>query len=208
MLAYRHNQLVYIPISKHASTSYRNLFRYQLGWTEIQTDTIDWADDHVFSHIIDPYERHLKGTAEAMSQYNITDLIDDPRFLPLWTTAIFDIHSYPLFISFGENINKIDWLVLDHPTVSGNKITVKFLNDHGINISESDIGIENSSSKTKKQLLEKLRELKNKNRAKFSTLTYFYDTDGVVYSKVMARTKFDCIDRLPWSQLSWLANEN
>ena len=71
MEAFRYNNLVYIPITKHASTSYRHLFRDVLHWQEIQSDEINWTVDHVFAHLLHPYTRHLKGITECILKYNL-----------------------------------------------------------------------------------------------------------------------------------------
>jgi hypothetical protein len=186
MKAYRHDNLIYIPITKQASTTYTYLFANKLKWEEIQTDIINWDNDVVFAHLIHPYERHLKGTAEALIKYDLLDLLDNPKFSLLWDTAVFDLHSYPLFISFGDNINKINWILLDHPTISGNDLTVNFLNNHRVDISKNDILILNKSDNKRKRLIEKLKQLRQGH--KLGSLTYFYDNDIVLYNKVLIKT--------------------
>jgi hypothetical protein len=184
MLAYRHNNLVYIPITKHASTTFTKLFSSKLNWTKIQTSDIDWDNDCVFAHLIHPYDRHLKGTATALTHYGLQSLVDDPRFVPLWNTAIFDLHSYPLYISFGDNINRINWILLDHPNISGNELTINFLSSHGVAITDSDIDISNKFKNT--YLLDKLKSIRSV--SKIGTLTYFYDNDVILYYKVVTLT--------------------
>ena len=74
MEAFKFNNLVYIPITKHASTSYRHLFRDILNWQEIQSDEIDWNSDYVFAHLLHTYKRHLKGITECVKKYNLKPL--------------------------------------------------------------------------------------------------------------------------------------
>ena len=204
MLAFRHENLVYIPISKHASTSYTTLFRDKLKWQEVQTDSIDWGHDHVFAHIIHPHERHLKGTAQALIRYRLEHFVDDPKFVNLFTTAIFDLHSYPLSISFTiDQLYKIDWIPLDHLTASGNKLTCKFLASQGIIIDEQDIPTDNIGDQQKKELTDRLRELRKNNKL-VGELTYFYDIDVVLWNRINERNQFVFIDDLEWKQCSWL----
>jgi hypothetical protein len=136
MNCFRFNNLVYIPITKHASSSYTELFGNILKWEIEQTENINWDQDRVFAHLINPNDRHLKGIAECLKQHKIIDIIDDPRFIKLLGTAVFDLHSYPLSVTFGEKINQIDWLLLDAGQCSGNYLTCKFLNYFGIDIKE------------------------------------------------------------------------
>jgi hypothetical protein len=204
VLAYRCNNLVYIPITKHASTSYTALFKDNLKWQEMQTDSIDWTNDHVFAHIIHPYERHLKGTAQALTRYQLIDFVDDPKFVKLFTTAIFDLHAYPLSSGFNiDQLYKIDWIPLDHALVSGNKLTCKFLFDQGIIISEQDIPMDHVASDQKKELVSKLRELQKTNTL-VGELTHFYDIDVVLWNKINERNQFSSIDNQSWYNCSWL----
>lgn len=207
MLAYRFNHLVYIPITKHASTSYTELFVNQLNWIPIQTDSIDWNNDHVFAHLLHPYTRHLKGITECLIKYHLMDLVNDERFLTLLGTAVFDLHSYPLANVFGENLYKIDWLMLDHGDVSGDCLTVKLLNSYGINIAESDVLKlhRHTENVNKTKVLDRIKEIRDQHDLT-GTLTYFYDQDVVLYGLVNQHTRFCEINNLPWDQCSWLNN--
>jgi hypothetical protein len=203
---YRHKNLVYIPITKHASSTYTDLFQNKLGWEKTQSNFIDWDKDHVFSHIIHPYERHLKGTVEAIIKYGIRELVDHPKFSKLLTTAVFDLHSYPLTCTFGiERMFKIDWLLLDHPKYSGNAITAKFLQSNGIDISESDIPNIHESDGYKKKLTERIRQIREESDVT-GTLTYFYENDVVIYSKIDQHTKLMNMEKKDWSEISWLTH--
>jgi hypothetical protein len=206
MLAYRHNHLVYIPITKHASTSYSELFGNILNWSTIQTDSINWEVDHVFAHLINPYTRHLKGITECLKKYDLRELVHHEKFLTLLGTAVFDLHSYPLAPAFGQNFYKVDWLLLDHHTVSGDYLTVKFLKSQGIDIVESDIPkLYATHYPNDKQLLDKISEIRDQNDLT-GTLTYFYEQDVILYGLVNQYTRFCEIDNLSWQQCSWLNN--
>jgi hypothetical protein len=206
MDAYRFNNLVYIPITKHASQTYVGLFRDVLGWTCVQTDTIDWQQDHVFAHLIHPYDRHLKGTVEALRHYQFEKLVDDEKFLLLLGTAVFDLHSYPLYQALGDQVNKIDWLLLDHPKFSGNYITCKFLQAQGIDIKESDIPMINTSSDYEIGLQNRVKQIRDKNDLT-GTLTYFYEQDVLLYNQVNQRTVFAELNNWSWDRCSWLTNK-
>jgi hypothetical protein len=205
MIAYRFKNLVYVPITKHASTSYSELFSKKLKWEEVQTDSINWDCDKVFAHIIHPYTRHLKGIAQCLYKYNIMDIVNDHRFIKLLGTAVFDLHSYPLAESFGDKIYKIDWLLLDHHEVNGNYITTKFLQNYGIDITEKDIPTLNESSIVLKQTTDRIKSIRDQQDLT-GTLTYFYDRDVVLYNRVYQYTSVCDLDFCTWDQCSWLTN--
>jgi len=205
MESYRFNNLVYIPITKHASSSYTELFKNVLNWKTIQSDKIDWLNDKVFAHIINPYERHLKGIAECLKKYEIDSITEDPRFLKLLTTAVFDLHSYPLAITFGDKLHSIDWLLLDHHRLSGDYITHKFLKSYGVMVQPSDIPKINTSGYRVKALTNKVRQLREDNDLT-GTLTYFYERDVVLYDLVNQYTNLAEIENYHWDQISWLNN--
>ena len=204
MEAFRFNNLVYIPITKHASTSYRQLFRDVLHWQEIQSDEIDWAADCVFAHLLHPYTRHLKGITECILKYNLGDLLDNNNFLKLLGTAVFDLHSYPLATAFGDKLYKIDWLLLDHHIYSGDYVTLNFLKQHGVEI--DSIPKLNSSRPDEKVLLEKIQQIRDDNNLT-GTLTYFYEQDVVLYDRVNRYSKYhELNNNKSWNECSWLTN--
>jgi hypothetical protein len=204
MEAFRFNHLVYIPITKHASTSYRHLFKDLLRWQEIQTDEIDWNQDHVFAHLLHPYTRHLKGITECLLKYNLTSLVTNENFLKLLSTAVFDLHSYPLSTAFGDKLYKIDWLILDHSAYSGDYITINFLKQHGIIV--DSIPKLNEGHPGGKKLLEKIQSIRDSNNLT-GTLTYFYEQDVVLYDRVNRYSKYyELKNNRSWSECSWLTN--
>ena len=205
MQALRYQHLVYIPITKHASTTYQEFFRNRLGWQSITVRDINWGKDHVFAHIINPLDRHIKGTAEFLWQHYLEDLIDDPKFCKLLSTAVFDLHSYPLVALFGiERMYQIDWLMLDHPRVPGNKVTSRFLQNQGINVQAEDIPKINFSRRKKRIFIDKLKQIRD-SLDMTKTLGHFYALDLEVYDAVNQNTAFGEIDNWPWEKVSWLS---
>jgi hypothetical protein len=204
MEAFRFNNLVYIPITKHASTSYRHLFRDILSWQEIQTDEIDWTHDYVFAHLLHPYTRHLKGITECVKKYNLDDFVDNENFLKLLGTAVFDLHSYPLSTAFGDKLYKIDWILLDHYIYDADYLTTTFLNQQGVSIDA--IPKLNHSHPSERELLEKIKQIRDSNSLT-GTLTYFYEEDVVLYDRVNRYSKYhELNNNRSWSECSWLTN--
>ena len=209
MDAYRSGRLVYIPIPKIASSSFRYLFGETLVWQQTQVDQIDWDHDHVFSHIMDPMVRHAKGTAECVIQYDMLDVVEDPKFQKLLATCVFDIHSYPIVQCIGaENCQKIDWIPIDLVEVDGNTLTAKFLKHHGIDISAQDLPKLYTSTDSllgdeKQALSVRILELHKKYDVN-NTLSYFYDRDIVLYNHVKVTIRWW---QDSWDQISWLNHE-
>ena len=206
MKAYRHNSLVYIPITKHASSSYTYFFEQILNWEEIEFRNIDWKTEKVFAHIMNPRERHFKGTVEAVSILGLEYLLDDPIFCKLLQSAVLDIHSYPLSVTFGDLVNLIDWIPIDHSIISGDWLTKKFLNDHGNNVDCIDIPKINIADSNKKHLSNKIRKIID-GQPVDHRLTYFYNLDYVLYYSVNENLQFHELNNLPWNQCSWLVNK-
>jgi hypothetical protein len=185
MRAYRYGHLVYIPIYKNAATSYEILFGTILNWKIILTETIDWNEDNVFAHITHPYTRHLKGTTQFLWQHELTSVIDDPRFNRFLISGYFDHHSYPLTQMFGDKIWKINWLPLDHPTISGDTITCSFLKNQGIDLFENQIPHANVSVPEKKLLFDRIKTLCEKTNYTNDGLFFLLDDDLLLYKHVL-----------------------
>lgn len=179
MRAYRHNNLVYIPVSKNASTSFSVLFGDVLLWTSILTENIDWDNDIVFSHIQNPYERHIKGTLQFLRQYNLLDIITDPKFAFLISSACFDQHTYPLCYMFGDRVNHIHWIPLDHPYYSADCLTLNFLKNNNINIDANDIPHHNSYNSID---IDKLKNIHSTSESR-DRLMFLLDNDSIIYNK-------------------------
>lgn len=204
MEALRFNNLVYIPTPKHASQSYKSLFANQLGWKNIESETIDWDSDHVFSHIIHPYSRHIKGTAQLLFQNNLGHLIDHFDFQKIFATAFFDHHSYPLVTMFGtEKAYQIDWIPLDNFLIDGDTMTKSLLRSVGID--NVDIPKINQANYSVKNLVTRLSKIHSTFNVE-NSLIYMYDDDLILYSKINENLRFHEVNNMPWSECSWLTN--
>ena len=66
--------LVYLRTLKCASTFFWQSFT-KFGWVEIEFDKIDWQKQQVFSHIMHPTQRRLKGISEFIWINQTQDLL-------------------------------------------------------------------------------------------------------------------------------------
>lgn len=210
MEAYRSGHLVYIPIAKNASSTYKYVFHEELGWDKTTCDLIDWNQDQVFGHYQHPYRRHAKGIAEAMHRYGFQDLVNDIRLRRLMATAVFDVHSYPIVPTLGhEWAYKIDWILMDHPygktdpAASVDVLTNKFLKYHGTNIDVTHYKRKYTSSRQKLALERQLVKIRDEWDME-DTLTHFYGHDVVLWNKLNHQTYFW---KNTWDQISRLYHE-
>lgn len=210
MEAYRSGHLVYIPIAKNASSTFKYVFHEELGWEKTTCDLIDWDSDKVFGHFQHPYRRHVKGLAEAMYRYGFQDLVNDHRLRRLMATAVFDVHSYPIVPTLGQDwASNIDWIIMDHPCAATDYrahvdyLTNKFLNHHGVKIDVTHHKRRYTSSKQKLALERQLVKIRDEWDME-DTLTHFYDRDVVLWNQLEEQT-FYWEDT--WEQISWLTHK-
>jgi hypothetical protein len=210
MEAYRFNKLVYLPMPKHASTTYRNLFKNVLGWERIESWDIDWVNDHVFAHLLHPFTRHIKGTMQFIWQNKLESLLDIQGISKLIQTGVFDQHSYPLSLMFTEDeLNKIDWLMIDHPFISGEDLTQALLKEYDIHIDKSiilNLGVSNKQMIDIRTRLESMIDMNNQQIR--NTFIYIYQKDLNLYQQVHTHTNYPEVNRLPWSTISPLNRFN
>lgn len=183
MRIYRKDNLVYIPISKNASSTYLHVFKNVLKWESDLSENIDWDTNVVFSHISNPYTRHLRGTTQFIHQNNIASILDDERFAIVVANGFFDHHSIPLSALFGVLKEKITWIPIDQPGVSGDTMTCAFLEIHGYHLNESSIPNLNQSTLDKKIIQTKLENIFNSLKDKHFGLWHLLDDDWVLYLK-------------------------
>jgi hypothetical protein len=205
MEAYRHKNLVYIPFPKHASRSYIHFFANVLGWQRTETYKVNWKDDQVFGHLMDPVKRHINGVVQALTQHELFHLVQSEDFKKLLRTSIFfDQHSYPLTRMLDlDQCYQIEWLPLDHKHVSGEDFTKYFLQGHGIDIDTSAIPKYNQSTPNEKSLRENILQEKEKI---MDSLIWILQEDLNLYNKVNIHTRYFEIGNLPWQDISYKKN--
>lgn len=205
MEALRFQNLVYIPLPKHASTSYRWFFGQHLGWEEIPTQDIDWHNDTVFAHILNPITRHVNGIAQVLVERNLTHLLRSQDFLALLGTSIFpDQHTYPITRMLDiSQCYKIEWLLLDHTEVRGEVLTCAFLKDHHIHVQPDDIPKMNRSDEYKSELRQSLLLL---GEQMWDSLIYVLQEDLNLYNQVKIHTRISELDNLSWHDISYKKN--
>ncbi len=187
MICFRFKNLVYIPTFKNASSTYSKFFS-NLGWTPGAVDFLDWDGDIIFSHISDPYNRHIKGIVEFLKIKNLIECVDDPKFLTLVSHGFFDQHSYPLHMMLGEKVNKIYWIPIDHPGASSQELTCKFLKKHNVSVDQTTIIDEHVTTdlqthNARQKILHQCQQANFRNNQQFFAL----DFDNLIYQSCVKK---------------------
>lgn len=194
---YRHDQLVYLRTLKCASTFYSSLFKSNY-WQKQKISDIDWNHDHVFSFIMDPMERRLKGLAEFLSMYPThRALLEITEIWP--KISYFDYHSMPYSVSYKDYCGQIDWIPIDHPEFKSQDLVKILLRDNGVKFDWA-VSDPHQSSDHKQQIYNKIKELSGTLSGEvFISL----EQDLILYDNVCRSIQF-C--NKTWNSISWLKN--
>lgn len=131
--ACRHKNFVYLRTLKCASTFFYWNFTKNLMWLPIPWSNIDWKNDHVFSHILEPVKRRHKAVAERLFMFGLCDqYINDPNLQEcLEHSMMFDQHGESYSTRYGTACNLIDWIPLQSDNDVNVKLTEALLSDSG-----------------------------------------------------------------------------
>lgn len=194
--------LVYVRTLKCASTFFWETFK-KLGWWEIKFDEIDWKNQHVFSHMLDPDQRRHKGVAEYIDMNDAYDLFYHNETFKKFIahTPSLDQHSTSYYDQYGNYCNQIDWIPLSgrsHAEVVAK--TDLLLQHHGIKVfNRWDWGRIHPSSDRQKKLQKDLEDLWCKDQPFWTS--WYLERDRLLYHRVMAKFNHD---GATWPETSWL----
>lgn len=192
---YRHDKLVYLRNFKCASTFYSSLFERN-HWKRQTVLDIDWDHDHVFSFIMDPMERRLKGLAQFIWQEkSLQALLENPEFW--YRTSFLDYHSMPYTLTYRNFCDRIDWIPIDHPEFKSEDLVKIMLDDKNISLDWSTV----KSNKSPEDKLEIYNKIK-----KFDSnweVYHIFEEDQILYDRVCCSIQFH---EKTWNDISWLKN--
>ena len=195
---------VYLRTLKCASTFFWKSFS-RFGWVEIAFDKIDWQTQKVFSHIMDPDLRRIKGITEFVYLNQSQDLLSTDNAYQTFVqqTPIMDQHTVSYHDNFGDHCEQIDWIPLI-PN-SGRRqvadLTSLMLYDHGIAIfNRWEWSMHHSSEPDKKQIQQTVEECLNSAHDS-SVIDQYLDRDRRLYQQVIDR--FNPAGK-HWTEVSWL----
>jgi len=196
--------LVYVRTLKCASTFFWKSFR-RFGWVDIAFDQIDWQRQQVFSHIMDPRMRRIKGIAEFVWMNHAQDqLATDPAYRTfVQQTPVLDNHTVSYYENFGDHCDQIDWIPLipNAPRQQVADLTSLMLFDHGVKIFKRwQWGEQHASEADKRQIQKQVVECLD-SASDTSAVDQYLHQDTVLYQRVLNRFK---PDGRTWAEVSWL----
>lgn len=207
----RQGNFVYIRNYKCASTFFYWNFVNKFLWKEISYHDIDWDQDHVFSHILDPIERRHKGVAEKIHMHRASRLFLENETLQqsLAHACLLDNHTETYSTRFLDKAWLIDWIPLNRSHQEVIDLTEKLLEQkldwnmdwvhYGDNSKNSTIPGDN----LKKQVELKLREIWN-SQGQPEWLQAHYYSDQELYNAVISGFNNQGVS---WAEMSWLNNK-
>jgi hypothetical protein len=208
---WRHNvmcctsgRLVYVRNLKCASTFFYENFKQKFHWWSISWKDIDWQNQRVFGHIMDPWQRRIKGLAECLHMNKLDkQFANDPEFRQFIVNIPFlDQHSTSYHDYFGNLAWFVDWIPVQADPNGTIDLTEKFLSHHNINIlGRWDMGWAHIGEPDKKHTENLIRaEIKKQTSIPDHVSTYFHN-DCELWQTVVQKFK---PNELEWPQISWL----
>jgi len=196
--------VVYVQTLKCASTFFWQNFK-RFGWWEIRFDSIDWKNQRVFSHILDPDQRRHKGVAEYIDMNDAYDLFYENETFKKFIAHIptLDQHSVSYHDQYGDYCNLIDWIPLSgHSNQAVVKKTEMFLIHHSARMLDKwEYLWEHSSSDFQKLLVKDLEDCWNKDQPAW--IQWYLQRDRILYNRVVERFNYSADT---WPKSSWLEN--
>ena len=199
---WRSGNLVYLETLKCASTYYFDIFENN-GWVKHTADKIDWDNDHVFSFIMEPLERRLKGLTEYITFF--------PKYMPLldldqqfWSNLLYlNEHSMPYTLSFHRHAYQIDWIPIDRE-YSSDRLLEKLVEKYNITLSGLYSDKKNVSSAKKLAVYEKIKALTAGGNF---NLFMGIDPDIFLYNTVCKQINVENLNTATWDEISWLRSK-
>lgn len=195
---------MYVRTLKCASSFFYNNFTQKFKWDIISFDSIDWSNDHVFSHIMDPLERRHKGVLEYIVMKGAQDLVRDSKEFQnlIRHVPMLDDHSMSYHDTYGHLCWSIDWI----PTTLGVNTTIalteRLLWKYNVRALERwDHSHARPASPELLELCDILRCAWNEGTSIPPASQKYLAKDMILYHRVMQGINADAPD---WDQTSWL----
>lgn len=193
-LVYAHKNVAYLPVPKCASSSYTNLFRDQLGWQSKQMSDLDLTQIKVFSLIINPLTRRLKGIVESLyKSFNYNDdailtALDNQSFLDFVSRVMtVDNHTTPYSLVFESWFDLVHWIPIDLLTpqqVKKEMLTFFYQNNVQIDLPETK---KLNVSNQKRKLIQQMIQTKIMQTEAPAELGLMFAKDTQLYNKLVVR---------------------
>lgn len=197
--------LVYVRNLKCASTFFGSSFLSKWRWEPIKWSEINWSTQHVFSHMLDPIERRIKGIAEYIDTYKVNDLFNtNQQFQQFVVNAVaLDEHTLSYHDTFGNLVYHIDWIPLSGYTHEQTiAFTERLLRHYGIRtLHHWDYTSVHRTHPEKKSIEDLVRQLHSDQKTWPSSIHWHLDKDVILFNHI--KEKFNpAVDT--WNETSWL----
>ncbi len=196
--------LVYVRNLKCGSTFFWNNFTRTWGWSEIAWENIDWKNQRVFGHIMDPLRRRVKGIAEYLHMTDFAHDFENNQKFQNFVLGIpsLDIHSSSYHDQFGNLAWHIDWIpVHGHDNTSVITLTEKLLSHWGLEtLDRWNYGWTHNSTKEKKHTEDVINQLVSVS-FQSETISWYFHNDIQLWNTV--NKKFNAA-ATRWPEISWL----
>lgn len=177
----------FIRNDKCGSTYFANIFEAN-GWMIESAENIDWQIDHVFSFIMDPYVRHVKGMVEDAIAVGSEKIMIQNFGKMFWENIPWlGTHSMPISVKFGKLADNIDWIPIDIGIPSTEDIVDQLLKTHDEEIDWSIPVDRNESSPYEKEMFKIFAEMLNS--ANKAELLNHRCQDYKIYKKTIDKYK-------------------
>ena len=151
----------FIRNDKCASTFFSNIFAAN-GWKLQTSNHINWEKDQVFSFIMDPYIRHIKGLVKDAIDMGLEKVMLANLGIKFWhNLSWIGTHSMPMSVRFGHSIHRINWIPIDIGLESTEDLVDQLLEPHNIKVNWSIPVDRNESDDYAKELFHKFSQLSN-----------------------------------------------
>lgn len=203
-VCFRRDGLVFAVVLKNASTWGAAVLEHN-GFTRSDVAQIDWAHDHVFGFIREPWARRIDGIAEDLvTGYSVEQYLLNNLGRKFWVDhLVFGIHSMPLSLTWHHRIYQIDWIPIDHPDMTAEAALQKLFDFHGLQYHAPPPGSihTHKSDAYKSEIREKIKHMIGEGSA---NLQLMLAKDVDFYYAVMKHFAWHA--NHGWQQISWLQN--
>ena len=205
----RYNNLVYLRTLKCASTFFYWNFNKNLMWQEISWSSIDWKNDHVFSHIMEPVKRRHKAVAERLFMFDLCDQYINNLNLQecLEHSLTLDQHGESYSTRYGTACNRIDWIPLQPNNHDNIRLTEILLDNSGVNNINWNYSYSHTGENIKTQV-EKILETRW-NQALYQGKLLEWQQNELQQDIDLYKNITQSFDRnaTSWCNMSWLSQE-
>ena len=196
VVVYRHHSLVFIPVPKCGFIYYHDLFT-RMGWEQITLDKVNFDQHIVFTAIMNPTDRYLKGLTEWFWKRirfdNFDNLEQQELFFNIASDILItDIHTMPYTVEYQGIINKIHWIPSDN--LSDNEVKQSMMHlfkKHNYNIQlPLDEPRLHQSNPKKLKLYQALKNVHIRKKQKTFELLYVFLAEDLKFYRQLVN-KFD-----------------